>query len=411
MNFIFISPHFPDNYWLFCQGLKKHGVNVLGIADAPYDSLPQHLKDNLTEYYRVNSMENYDEMLRAVAYFTHHYGKIDWIESNNEYWLRQDARLRKDFNITTGISYDEIDFMQRKSFMKEIYAKHGIKHARYQLVTTYEDALSFIPKVGYPIIIKPDVGVGSSDTHKINNQEELQAYFKHPRLVDMIMEEYVDGDCYSFDGITNANKDILFMTSHQYTSSIMESVNNHKTIGCYSYRHLEDDAINAGLRSVLAFNTRSRFFHFEFFRLRHDQEGLGCAGDVVGLEVNMRPPGGFIPDLINYACDIDSYQLWADMICDDRIHTKVKRKYSCGFVGRRDCIHYAHPLDDIKAKYQTEIQTIKRLPKALAEGMGDEIIIARFDSEDAFKIFFDYCAEEYVTPTDEEDTKTETKQD
>lgn len=51
----------------------------------PYESLSTNLKNSINEYYKVNSMENYDEMLRAVAFYTFKYGKIDWIESNNEY--------------------------------------------------------------------------------------------------------------------------------------------------------------------------------------------------------------------------------------------------------------------------------------------------------------------------------------
>ena len=94
MNFIFVSPHFPKTYWNFCDRLHRNGVNVLGIGDAPFDEIPWELKQCLTEYYRVNDLGNYDEMLRAVAYFTFHYGKIDWIESNNEYWLEMDAQLR-----------------------------------------------------------------------------------------------------------------------------------------------------------------------------------------------------------------------------------------------------------------------------------------------------------------------------
>jgi len=42
-------------------------------------------------------MHNYDEMLRALGYFTHRYGKIDRIDSLNEYWLETEARLRTDF--------------------------------------------------------------------------------------------------------------------------------------------------------------------------------------------------------------------------------------------------------------------------------------------------------------------------
>ncbi|MBO7496533.1 MAG: hypothetical protein J6T98_08255, partial [Salinivirgaceae bacterium] len=106
MNCIFISPHFPHTYWQFCMRLKQNGVNVLALADTPYESLPAELKEVLTEYYRVESLENYDEVYRGVAYFAFRYGRIDWIESNNEYWLAQDARLRTDFNIGTGIKSD-----------------------------------------------------------------------------------------------------------------------------------------------------------------------------------------------------------------------------------------------------------------------------------------------------------------
>ncbi len=87
MNYIFISPNFPENYMHFCQKLKENGITVLGIGSEEYDNLKPELKSSLREYYRVNNMENYDEMLRAVGFFTHKYGKIQRIESHNEYWL------------------------------------------------------------------------------------------------------------------------------------------------------------------------------------------------------------------------------------------------------------------------------------------------------------------------------------
>ena len=64
-NFIFISPNFPENYWHFCRELKNNGLNVLGIGDAPYDYLCPELKDSLNEYYKVGSLENYDEVLTS----------------------------------------------------------------------------------------------------------------------------------------------------------------------------------------------------------------------------------------------------------------------------------------------------------------------------------------------------------
>ena len=140
MNFVFISPHFPENYWNFCDRLRANGVNVLGIGDAPYETLPALLKSALTEYYRVDNMENYDEMLRAMGFFTFKYGKIDWVESNNEYWLEQDARLRTDFNITTGIKSAEIEKFKRKSMMKTYYQKAGIPTARWCVTADVTEA-------------------------------------------------------------------------------------------------------------------------------------------------------------------------------------------------------------------------------------------------------------------------------
>ena len=118
MNFVFISPNFPHTYWQFCDRLHRNGVNVLGIGDAAYNGLEAPLKAALTEYYKVDSLEDYDQVYRAVAYFAFRYGKIDWIESMNEYWLEQDARLRTDFNVKTGIQSDRIGFIKEKSLMK-----------------------------------------------------------------------------------------------------------------------------------------------------------------------------------------------------------------------------------------------------------------------------------------------------
>ena len=118
MNFVFISPQFPHTYWNFCDRLKKNGVNVLGIGDAPYDSLDWNVKNSLTEYYYVQSLEDYDQVFRAVAFFSFKYGKIDWLESNNEYWLEQDAKLRTDFHITSGIGAEDIQKYKSKADMK-----------------------------------------------------------------------------------------------------------------------------------------------------------------------------------------------------------------------------------------------------------------------------------------------------
>jgi len=152
-NFLFISPNFPENYWMFCRELKKNGLNVLGIGDQPYEELSQGLKDSLDEYYKVSSLENEEEVYRAVAFLIFKHGRIDWLESNNEYWLERDARLRTAFHITSGFQEDDIPRIKYKSKMKAYYAQAGIPTARYHLVDTLEECEKFIKEVGYPVVV------------------------------------------------------------------------------------------------------------------------------------------------------------------------------------------------------------------------------------------------------------------
>ena len=169
MNFIFISPHFPHTYWEFCQRLQRNGVRVLGIADAPYDQLSAELKGSLTEYYRVSNLENYDEVYRAVAFFAFKYGRIDWIESNNEYWLEQDARLRTDFHVTTGLQADEVQAVKEKSAMKKYFAKGGIPTARQiQCAEGYYAVETFAQDVGFPVI-----ALDHDEDHELTEQRPV----------------------------------------------------------------------------------------------------------------------------------------------------------------------------------------------------------------------------------------------
>ena len=123
----------------FCRSLKAAGANVLGIGDEPYDNLSPQVRTALTEYYRVADMHDYDSLVRACGFFTHRYGKIDRLDSLNEYWLSTEARLRDDFNIF-GVRGTEIDFIRRKSRMKAKFREAGVAVARGQIVRTVEDA-------------------------------------------------------------------------------------------------------------------------------------------------------------------------------------------------------------------------------------------------------------------------------
>ncbi|MED9821745.1 MAG: hypothetical protein U0J65_06925 [Christensenellales bacterium] len=383
-NFVFISPNFPANYWKFCAELKKNGMNVLGIGDCPYDQLTPELKASLNEYYKVSSLENDDEMFRAVAFLSYKYGKIDWLESNNEYWLEKDAALRTAFHITTGFQAQDMAPVKYKSKMKAYYAKAGIKTARYHLVHDYEGCRAFIAQVGYPVIVKPDNGVGAASTYKLCDDAQFNYFFatKHHDVL-YIMEEYVNGTVHTYDAIIDANGQPLFETGNVTMDSIMDTVNTNGNACYYIEKHLPDAMRDIGRRTVAAFGVKSRFVHLEFFVLNADQPALGRKGDILGLEVNMRPSGGWSADMFNFANSCDVYKIWADMVAFNTRtvpDTNAEHFYCC-YCGRRDGKRFVMDHQAIMAKYGARIKMAQRVPRALSGAMADMMYLCNCSTE------------------------------
>lgn len=325
MNVVLLSPYFPSNYYNFAVALRRAGANALAIGDMPYDDLRPALREAITEYYRVNDLHDYDQLVRACGYFTHRYGKLNRFESHNEYWLETDARLRTDFNVF-GPKEPEMAQVKFKSQMKEVFAQAGIDVARGEVVRTPEVAQAFIDEVGYPVVAKPDNGVGAAATYKIKDAEELARFFTEKPPLDYFMEEFISGEIYSFDGLVDRHNEIVFYTSHHFNRGIMEVVNEGLDMFYYSLRELPPDLEEAGFRTVEAFGLRERFFHIEFFR---------SEGRLIALELNMRPPGGLTMDMFNYANDINLYREWANLVVHDRFEADYDRPYHCVYVGRK----------------------------------------------------------------------------
>ena len=110
-----------------------------------------------------------------------------------------------------------------------------------------------------------------------------------------IMEEFIHAEVNSYDAIIDSHGEPMFETGNVTPFSIMDIVNDNDNSIYYIVRDLADDVRAAGRATVKSFGVRSRFIHFEFFRLTQDQPGMGQKGDMVALEVNMRPCGGFSP--------------------------------------------------------------------------------------------------------------------
>jgi hypothetical protein len=373
MNVVFLSPHFPPNWYLFAVRLREAGANVLGVADAWDSDLRPELRAALSDYYRVDDMHEYGQLVRALGWLTHRHGKLDRLDSLNEYWLETEARLRTDFNIP-GIGSGDIARLKRKSIMKRLFERAGLQPGRGRVCRSLRAAREFVDQVGYPVVAKPDAGVGAARTYKLQTDADLARFWSDKPPVDYILEEFLSGTLMTYDGLTNRRGEVVFGSSFYYSQGVMEAVNDDTDMWYCIRRRIAPDVEAAGVAIVRAFRLAERPFHFEFFRLPD--------GSLVPLEINVRPPGGLTVDMFNYANDFDFYRLWADVVVHGRFAATLTRPYACAYVGRKHRLGYRRSHEDVLREFGELVVHHEPISGAFAPALGDYGYILRDPDED-----------------------------
>lgn len=368
MNVVFLSPHFPEHWYRFAVALRSVGATTLGIADVDYGQLKHELRDALHDYYRVDDLADYDQLTRALGWFTHRHGKIDRLDSLNEHWLETETALRTDFNIP-GINQAEIGAIKRKSVMKQRFIDAGLAPGRGRVCRDEAELRELIAEVGLPVVAKPDVGVGAARTFKIQTEAEVAAYLADQPSSDYIVEEFVRGELITYDGMTGRDGEIVFDSTFQYSTGVMEVVNAQLDIYYWMPRAMPADVRQVGGAMARAFDLRERPFHFEIFRT--------ASGALVPLEVNMRPPGGRTVDMWNFANDFDFYREWANVLVNGKFEAQISRPYNVLYAARRDGRAYAMSHDDVLTEFRDLIVHESRMERVLATAMGDHGYVMR----------------------------------
>ena len=256
-----------------------------------------------------------------------------------------------------------------KSQMKAVFSDHGIPCAAGRHVSSKEELRLFARRQGFPLIVKPDVGVGSGGAFRLDDPESLEAV-RPESLRDAVVEELLEGTLLSFDGLTNQLGEVVFCTSHVFSSGIMEVVAKRGPMHYYSLRDIPTDLESLGRKIVSAFAIRGRFFHIELFR--GEDESLRV------LELNVRPPGGFTTDMFNYAADIDVYRLWAEVVSGRPVAARaVELKYHVAHAARREGRHYVVPHHSLLKKLGPRLLMHQEIPPALSGAMGDYVYLIR----------------------------------
>jgi len=368
LNVVFISPQFPPHFFHFVSALRERGVNVLGIGDTPYDSLRRELREALSEYFFTPSLHDAGALLRAVGYFTWRHGRIHRIDSLNETWLEVEAQLREDFHVP-GLQPADIAQLRSKLGMHDLFKKAGIPHPDAIAARDASSVKAFANKVGYPLVLKPDVGVGAARTFKVSTDAEVDEAFSTP-LPGYIAQSFVSGSIVTYDGLVDAEGHIVFAFSHEYTDGIMESVLEQRDLAIFSHKELPPALDTLGRQAVKALGLRERWFHLEFFRM--------ADGSFVALEANLRPPGAFLTDMMNYSCEMDVYRLWARLLTGEDLRSfRYTPKYHVCHISRRTGRSYRHGHAEVVARLGDALIQHREMPSVFTSALGDEMYLTR----------------------------------
>ena len=373
MDLLYISPEFPPNYAHFIEQLHSQGVRVWGLGEADFHYMPASLRSALAWYVRAD-LNNVDAVQQAVeellgqknAYG--HGGNFDLVESHNEQWLTLEAIINETYGID-GIKQQDLPRLKKKSRMKQVFQELGLPFARGERIADMNQTMDLADTLGYPLILKPDEGVGAGGIFRVDNKHQLKLHLARIKE-DYLIEEFIEGDIVTYDGLTDYDGNVVFENSLIYGDGILEYVLGKDTF-FYVNRHIPDEVRAAGRKLVPRFDIRRKFFHFEFFKI----------GEIyMPIEINCRPPGGAILDMMNYSVDDDLYRAYANMIAGGRAAVRAPKHYYCSYIGRKNK-DYAHSHDEILTAFGHCLVEHDLNPPVFQQAMGTERYIFRSPNE------------------------------
>jgi biotin carboxylase len=241
------------------------------------------------------------------------------------------GKLREALGVP-GLSVEQAVAFRDKEQMKRVIDSAGLRTPWHKSARSADECRAYAEECGFPLIIKPIDGAGSTDTYRVDDRGQLEDVLRRVRhLGEVSLEEYIDGEEFTYDTIC-ANGEILYENVAFYRPKPIEE-KKYQWISPSSIcvRKFDAPELSGGRelgRAVLkAMGFQTGFSHMEWF--------LKADGEVVFGEIGARPPGANLVSAMNYASDIDLFTGWAEAVCHGTFSQPVERKYNAAVVCKR----------------------------------------------------------------------------
>ncbi|ANO50596.1 ATP-grasp domain-containing protein [Woeseia oceani] len=330
MNVLILSPGYPADMPEFTRGLAECGANVFGVGDQQPEQLPPQVRRCLSAYVHVSSLWDSQQVIAAIhAQLRGH--TLDRIECLWEPGIMLAAELRQQFGVA-GLTVEQAHRFRDKEAMKLALDAAGIRTPHHVAVSSIAACWEAADRIGYPLVLKPIAGAGSADTYRVASRDELRAVLPRLRHVPTVsVEEFIDGEEYTFDTITIDNEVAYYNVAWYRPRPLIARSHEWISPQVIALRDIANPELQAGIKMghdvINALGFDSGFTHMEWYRK--------ADGEVVFGEIGARPPGAHQVDQMKFACDFDVFRVWGQSVTSRQLEMTIERRYNVATIYKR----------------------------------------------------------------------------
>jgi biotin carboxylase len=301
---------------------KQAGHTVTYLYSTLYDfsaspdqrQLARKLADHAVEVPDMSSTENLLEALRAADIRK---SEIDAVLSTLAFCVAQAAELADAIG-ARGTPLEAVAAARDKGRCREVLRDAGIPSLEFSVVRTEKEALAAAADIGYPVIIKPVLGVAKAATTIVRTPDEVREHFAGltGNLQGMatgmaahfderfIVEQLAVGDLCSVEVAAGNGVFVPLASTLQKTGAD----NPVLELGCTTpagFDPAQQEELGAyAVQVCRALGLDLGIFHTE---VMYTADGFRLT------EVNPRMAGGALPETVNAVADRNMFEILVDL--------------------------------------------------------------------------------------------------
>lgn len=324
---VFIAPRFLGNTNRYVKAFTElEAITFSVVSCDPAEAIPEELRPRIAGHYRVDACLDSAQLTHAVRAISRSIGPVDRIAGMLEELQLPMAEARDALEIE-GLSAATARKFRDKDRMKEVLRAHGVPVARSTLARSRGEIEAFVTELGYPVIVKPQAGLGARQTYRVETAEELAALAPPTPDQPVQVEEFVGAREHTCETVTIRGVPV-WRSGTRYFPSPLEVLETPWVQYAVLLPREDDDptwtqfhpinhsALTALFGDQATTAAGTALTHMEWF-LRDD-------GTCLVNEVGVRPPGVQIMPMMGLTHGTDLVADWARLVALDEFTPKPR---------------------------------------------------------------------------------------